>query len=72
VLGFSRVNFLDGIRGISQIRISMFAILVLENELHAKGLPKWMSIKNIDHLSAKEKTRIVSSHQLPTAYFPPG
>ena len=55
---FSRVIFLEG------IRFAMFSILVLENELHAKGLPKWMSIKNIDHLSAKEKTRIVSYHNL--------
>jgi hypothetical protein len=40
----------------------MFSLLSATDEglnMHVKGLPKWMSVKNIDHLSAKEKSRIV-------------
>ncbi len=40
----------------------MFGILAAADQglnLHVKGLPKWMTVKNIDHLSAKEKSRIV-------------
>jgi hypothetical protein len=39
----------------------MFSLLIGGLDLHAKGLPKWMAIKDVDHLSAKEKSRIVSA-----------
>jgi len=38
----------------------MFSLLIGGLELHAAGLPKWMAVKDVDHLSAKEKSRIVS------------
>lgn len=41
----------------------MFQLLSAADEglnLHVAGLPKWMAVKNIDHLSLKEKSRIVS------------
>ena len=44
----------------------MFSLLSAADEglnLHVAGLPKWMAVKNIDHLSAKEKNRIVSPLQ---------
>ena len=42
----------------------MFQLLIGGLETNAKGLPKWMTVKDIDHLSSKEKSRIVSSRVL--------
>jgi hypothetical protein len=41
--------------------IMTFSLLIGGLDLHAKGLPKWMAVKDVDHLSAKEKSRIVSA-----------
>ena len=42
----------------------IFQVLIGGLELHAKGLPKWMAVHDVDHLSSKEKSRIVSAHVL--------
>jgi hypothetical protein len=38
----------------------MFQVLAFGLETHAKGLPAWMAVKDIDHLSTKERRSIVS------------
>ena len=53
----SAVYFLSG-RGRAGQR--MFQVLAFGLETHAKGLPAWMAVKDIDHLSTKERRSIVS------------
>ncbi|EKX33540.1 hypothetical protein GUITHDRAFT_156010 [Guillardia theta CCMP2712] len=37
----------------------MFSVLIAGLDLTAKGLPKWMEVKDPDHLTVDEKKRII-------------